>query len=134
MRRDYFDVTLRSGTAPELVVTYDGPDGELSNHIQTVRTADDIDVAFRHRTADSGVLSLTDRITGEFVLEATVSIETIDTVVSSAKQASDSSEYALRLIADGTEQITSHNQTLLVYSSDGDLLRDRSLVSESIEL
>lgn len=134
MRRDYFDVTLRGADVPELVVTYDGPAGDLSTWLETVVTAEEIDVAFRQQTADVGVLSLTDRVTGEFILEATAPTETIDTVVTSAQQDGDTGEYALRLVADGTERLTCHNQTLLVYGVDGNLLRNRSLVSGSIEL
>lgn len=134
MRRDYFDVTLRSAAVPELVVTYDGPTGELSTHLETALTDDAVDVAFRHQTEDTGVLSLTDRLTGEFILEATVPIETIDTLVSSAQRDGDPSEYVLRLVTDETEPFSCHTQTLLVYSADGNLLRNRSLVSGSIEL
>jgi hypothetical protein len=138
MRRDYFDVTLRETSTtsdmPELVITYDGPTDTLSTQLDTALTTDEIDIAFRHHTDDTGVLALTDRVTGEFVLEAVAPIETIETVVSSARQDSDTGEYELRLTSDETDYITCQNQTLLIYSADGDLLQDQSLISESIEL
>lgn len=134
MRRDYFTVDIRHGEgSPRLSIEYDGPSGELRESLATVE-ADDIDVAFRHQPdGDGGVLSVTDRLTGEYIFEVEVAAASIAELVEAAGRHEDG-EYQLRLTdGDGKSRVYEKG-TLLVYDHDGELLRGRSLIPGSVEL
>lgn len=102
-----------------------------------------IDVAFRYQSAAtdadaSGVLGVTNRMTGAYILEVTTAAELIHTVTDVATRYAETCgtdrRYTLQL---GTESdlITSYDKrTLLVYAQDGTLLRQHSLIPTGVEI
>lgn len=146
MRRDHFTVTaenLSPETAvdPTLVVTYNGPAGTLTARLEAdsgIPRGDDIDVTFRLLApADegdaTGVLSLSRRLTGEYVLEANASAETVFALVDAARD-DDGTAYRIYIERSGAEDVILEKETLLVYDEAGDLLRQHSLIPSGVEL
>ena len=142
MRRDYFTVDFRcdtDGGVPTIAITYDGPSGDLRDRLtKTVaETLDssEIDIAFRRQAdEEQGVLSLTDRMTGEFVFEVVTAGDDIETLVSAAQRHEGDGEYRVRLQDNDGQPLAYEKQTLLVYDHDGSLLRHRSLIPGGVEL
>lgn len=105
--------------------------------------AGDVDVTFRFRgNADDedepGVLAITNRLTGEYLLEANVVTDKVVEFVAAARRygerTGDATRYRSRLVADGEELAEFDKRTLLVYSSDGELLREHSLIPSGVEI
>ncbi len=143
MRRDYFTLTVRPRTgdgdsSPELVVTYEGPSDAFGSRVSSTDnglTGADVDVAFRYQ-ADSrdGVLSVTNRLTGEYILEVNTDIDSIEELVGAARAYPDDSSYVIRIERAEQSTITWEKETLLVYDADGNLVRERSLIPSGVEL
>ncbi|MDS0276858.1 DUF5793 family protein [Halomicroarcula sp. S1AR25-4] len=143
MRRDNFTVDIDSkpdddGT-PTISIDYDGPSGALRERLTTTTDgtldADEIDVAFRRQAgADSGVLSLTNRLTGEFVLEVAAAVDEMQALVTAAERRDDDGEYEVRLTDSEGKSLVYEKRTLLVYDHDGSLLRQQSLIPGGVEL
>jgi len=142
MRRDYFTVDFRLESddgIPAIQIAYDGPPGGLRDRLastaESTLESSDIDVAFRHRVEDdSGVLSVTDRVTGEFVFEVDASVDRIEALVDVAQRRDGDGQYEVRLTDTDSKSLVYDKQTLLVYDHDGSLLRERSLIPGSVEL
>ncbi|MFO7925216.1 MAG: DUF5793 family protein [Halobacteriota archaeon] len=150
MRRDYFTLSTRGGTAdaseqPVIRVTYGGPISELESRLDPMdRSLDDdgIDVTYRLREsagADAmGVFAVTDRVTGEYILELDVEAGEIFAVTAAASDGSErdgNGRYRLVIESDdGTPMATYERSTLLVYGVDGGILRDRSLIPSGVEI
>ncbi|WP_262176894.1 DUF5793 family protein [Haloarcula laminariae] len=143
MRRDYFTIDIRpepgDGGIPALAIEYTGPEGGLRNRLTETAEAtldsSELDVAFRHQAeTDGGVLSLTDRLTGEFIFEVPAPVEAVDTLVSAAQRHEGDGEYEVRLTDSDGKSLVYEKETLLVYDEDGNLLRQRSLIPGSVEL
>ncbi len=136
MRRDYFTVDFRHEPTegiPTLSIDYDGPTGELRDRLASTGESDELDVAFRYQAdADTGVLSLTDRMTGEFVFEVTAPVERVNGLVNAAEDGD--GEYEVRVTDGDGKSLVYEKQALLVYDADGNLLRQRSLIPGSVEL
>jgi len=161
MRRDYFDANVDDDEQdrPVIAISFDGPDGLLSERLETEDGplgSSEIDVTYRltngeneadqdvagdagterDGTAESGVLSVANRLTGEFVLEVRVDPTAVSDLVRASKETDgeDGSRYRLRLVnADGSSTVYDKG-TLLVYDADGSLLRQRSLIPGGVEL
>jgi hypothetical protein len=143
MRRDHFTVEVQSdpdddGT-PTVSIVYDGPSGTLRERLATVDggtlDASEIDVTFRRQSAEpTGVLSLTNRHTGEYVLEANVDPDELLAVVDAAEAHDEDGTYEVRLTDSEGKSLVYEKQTLLVYDHDGSLLRQESLIPGSVEL
>lgn len=143
MRRDYFTVDVQhdpddDGT-PTVSIDYDGPDGALRERLTTATggtlDASEIDVAFRRQAdSDSGVLSLTNRLTGEFVLEVEAASDDLAALVAAAERHDGDGTYEVRLTDSDGKSLVYEMSTLLVYDHDGDLLRQRSLIPGGVEL
>jgi len=153
MRRDYITLHVRpAATAsdgpavPTIVVEYDGPNDLLADRLQHTDgdplDAADIDVAFRLQTAPdaddaTGVFSLTDRLTGEYVLEANVAAEQLLELIPAARKDEDTGDcpgcYRVELRQDDDTR-TFEKETLLVYDDEGSLLRQHSLIPSGVEL
>ncbi|MFC7077599.1 DUF5793 family protein [Haloarcula halophila] len=140
MRRDYFTVDIESESpdgTPTVRIDYDGPDGELRERLTTgadVLDASEIDVTFRRQPdASTGVLSLTNRLTGEYVLEANATTELVDSLIEAAEDREDG-HYEVRLTDSTGKSRVYEKRTLLVYDHDGSLLRQRSLIPGGVEL
>ena len=103
----------------------------------------DVDVTFRlHGSTDgsdvSGVVAITNRVTGEYILEVNGAADEVAEFVSAARRygerTDDSTRYRIRLTADGESLADLQKRTLLVYSSDGELLRQHSLIPSGVEI
>lgn len=152
MRRDYFTVTAGNvgdtddnPEGPTVAIEYDGPSDMLSERLtdETGSTLDagDIDVTFRLTTPvddddPRGVLSIANRMTGEFVLEANADADELLTVVRSARATGDEDDvrYRIRVTDADGKSIVYDKRTLLVYDDDGSLLRQESLIPGGVEL
>jgi len=148
MRRDYFTLTAdtepwktEGSTLPTLAVTYDGPEGDLTARLTadgSLLTAPDVDVSYRRQPnaegADSGVLSLTARLTGEYLLEVDAAADTVDSLVEAAREVPGEEGYRVRIERPDADPITYDKRVLLVYDGDGNLERERSLIPSGVEL
>ena len=157
MRRDYFTLDVRGGewvdtdddpATPTLVIDFEGPASLLQQQITrdsgSTIDATSIDVTFRFQTDvddedASGVVSVTDRFTGEYVFELNASGEAILTFVRAAREcsdraATDGARYEIELQIDGDPKVTFEKKTFLVYTSAGKLLREQSLIPSGVEL
>jgi hypothetical protein len=146
MRRDHFTLTAAhtdpsTDGVPTLVLRYTGPGGNLTARLESetgqLPDGSDIDAAFRLQTpleADDagGVFSVSRRLTGEYVFEATAAAADIFDVVRAAREAAD--EYSLRIERPDGSPITMRLETLLVYDQSGELLRQQSLIPGGVEL
>lgn len=156
MRRDYFSLDV-SGRGwldeaaeperPELVIDFEGPASLLQERI-TGGSADlleaaEIDVSFRFLTdidedEPEGVVSVSDRVTGEFVLELNADAERILEFVRAAreyeKRTEDDDLYRVVIRIEGEEVVTYAKSTFLLYNADGNLLRKHSLIPSGVEL
>ena len=139
MRREDFtiDVDVDAPT-PGLTVTFTGTPGALRDRLgdgEPLATGD-VDVTYR-RTAvdDPGVLGVTDRLTGEFVLEAPLAESTLQSLVSAASATEDGEgRYHLRIEPVDGDAVEFEKRTLLVYDAAEGLDRDHSLIPAGVEL
>ena len=142
MRRDYFTIDIRPEPGddgiPSIAIEYTGPSGGLRDRLTQTAAAtldsSELDVAVRHRADDGGVLSLTDRMTGEFIFEVVAPVEAVDALVSAAQRHDGDGEYEVRLTDSDGKSLVYEKEILLVYDEEGNLLRQRSLIPGSVEL
>lgn len=149
MRRDHFTVQTENldpaGTdSPTLDIEYEGPEETLTEQLTTpakeLIKASDIDAAYRFQADPdeeeaTGVFSLTHRVTGEFLLEFNVEGQAVLDLVRAAREANEE-EASYRIAinrAEGTP-IVYCLDALLVYDSEGNLLRQQSLIPSGVEL
>lgn len=157
MRRDYFTLEVDGiewvdgdgePSTPTLRVDYTGPVEDLRPRLVgadgNLLDADGTDVAFRLLAPldvddVTGVVSLTDRVTGEFVLELNARTDTIIRFVRAARRygedaGADDGRYAIRVSVDGEELVAYEKSALLVYDTEGELLRQHSLIPSGVEI
>lgn len=149
MRRDHFTVVTESldpeaAAKPTLDIEYDGPEetltGQLTATDGTIVDPENIDAAFRLQDDvdsedETGVFSLTHRITGEYLLECNAVVETILSLVTAAREATeDDASYRIRIHREDGGPVTFDLDALLVYGAEGDLLRQNSLIPSGVEL
>ncbi|WP_247731357.1 DUF5793 family protein [Halovivax limisalsi] len=123
------------GSGSDLESRLTGPDGELL-------AADETDVALRlQEEADDGpgVVSVTERITGDFVLELNVDADDVIRFITAARRygeaaGDESGRYEVTLSIDGEPFVTYEKRTFLVYDDEGSLLRKQSLIPGGVEL
>lgn len=157
MRRDYF--TLDVGgvdwvegggepATPTVVIDFEGPPEEFKRRLTgfdgDLLEAAETDVALRLQSdlddeEASGVVSVTNRETGDFVLELNEDAENVLQFIHAAraygKEAdADEGRYRVRIEVDGEELVTYDKSTFLVYDQEGNLLRQHSLIPSGIEL
>jgi len=150
MRRDYVTLELRrvdrdGDRLPTAVLRYEGPSDLLEERL-TDASGDSldrerVDVAFRLQTADddaTGVFSLTNRLTGEFVVEVNADAESVRELVDAARRDGDPDDadgcYRVVVERDGETVASYEKRTLLVYDDGGSLLRQHSLIPSGVEL
>ncbi|MFC6865397.1 DUF5793 family protein [Halomicroarcula sp. GCM10025817] len=141
MRRDYFTVDVEpdptDGGKPTIRIDYSGPTEGLRERLSTATgtlDADEIDVTLRRQPGDEdGVVSLSTRLTGEYILEAAAPTEAILALVSAAEDREDGT-YEVRLTDSEGQSIVYEKRTLLVYDHDGSLLRSQSLIPGGVQL
>lgn len=155
MRRDKLSVELVNAHCPErseprpprFVVRFDGPEAELASQFHnpggSVYTPEQLDVSFREQPPSNGppstgVFSVSDRLTGEFLFEVNASTGLIgafsDAVRRYAETIDAPPQYEVALWAAGTERAVFTKDTFLVFQQDGTLLRHHSVIPTSIEL
>ena len=86
-----------------------------------------------------GVVSVTNRITGDFVLELNQTADDVLTFIRAAREYgrasdSDGGRYRVEVSIDGDEVVVYEKQTFLVYDAEGNLLRSHSLIPSGVEL
>jgi len=133
---------------PELRIGFRGSSDELSEWLTRrdgeLLDASETDVAFRllGRASDeetTGVLGLTNRITGDFIVEVNESAWAILQFVTATRRYGEESdsegEYLIRLETEDEEDVLTYQKsTFLVYTEEGELLREHSLIPSGVEL
>lgn len=150
MRRDYFTLTVEGieppVEKPTLTIGYEGPTGELRERLgydgEELET-DEIDIAYRLRgdpeegDAD-GVVAITNRHTGEYILELNAPVATVLEFVEATEEyqsaTGDDRQFRVVIEADGEELAEYEQSALLVYDEEGTLLRQHSLIPSGVEL
>ncbi|WP_123532940.1 DUF5793 family protein [Halosimplex salinum] len=152
MRRDYVTLDLRNADQdgdhlPTAVLTYEGPTDLLEERLTDAGgeplDREAIDVAFRFQTATDdadadGVFSLTNRVTGEFIVEVNADAASVRDLVDAARRDDDPEDadgcYRVDVRRDGEQVASYEKRTLLVYDDEGGLLRQHSLIPSGVEL
>jgi hypothetical protein len=157
MRRDYFDLQVGNvdwvseGGGPEkpyVRIEFDGPEGLLDDRLtgpdDELLDAGETDVAFRLRQGDpddpttTGVVGVTNRLTGDFILELNEEADDVLRFIRAAREygqsAGDDGQYRVEIVIDGEPLVTYEKSTFLVYDPDGNLLRGESLIPSGVEL
>lgn len=152
MRRDYFDLDVRNvegetGAVPVVHIDFDGPAEQLQRRLQredgSLLPADQVDVAYRLQgpvkdPETTGVVAVTNRVTGEFVLELNADAEDVlrflDAARAYGKTTEDDTRYRIELEIEGDSLVEYGKGTFLVYDADGELLRQHSLIPSGVEL
>lgn len=145
MRRDHFTLTTANvdedSGEPGIRLEYDGPADSLTAAMHdeegNVPDGGDVDVGFRlqepHDNPDAtGVFSLTRRLTGEYLLESNADAADVFGVVDAARERD--GRYHVHIARAGDERLTLEKETLLVYDTEGGLLRGQSLIPGGVEL
>lgn len=128
---------LFTGPTTTLRERLTGPDGE-------VLEAGETDVALRLQgpleDEPEGVVSVTNRITGEFILELNEDADDVLRFISAARgygeTASDDGRYEVEIAFEEENEplVTYDKRTFLVYDEEGNLLRGHSLIPSGVEL
>lgn len=156
MRRDYFSLDVtgldwvgedEEPERPTLVIDFEGPASLLQERMTggsaDLLSASEIDVSFRFLTGiddedAAGVVSVSDRMTGEFILELNSDAETILDFVKAAREFGKRAEvdelYRIIIQIDGEEVVAYDKRTFLMYNAEGNLLRNHSLIPSGVEL
>lgn len=157
MRRDYFTIDVRgvdwiddhsNPEQPGLIIDFEGPASLLQERLTGFSTGildeSAIDVSFRFQSEEDdphaeGVLSVTDRVIGDYVLELNASAEDVLAFIKAAREfakrtAEDGTKYQIDIRIDDDPIVTYEKRTFLIYNRDGNLLRKQSLIPSGVEL
>ena len=153
MRRDYFELTVEGvgddaddRATPLVRIDFHGPAGLLRERLSDtggdLLEAEEIDVAFRLREplgeADDpeGVVGVTNRYTGDFILELNETATDVLPFIHAARDATDDGDarYRVEIDVDGDRLVAYDKDTFLVYDHEGNLLRSESLIPSGVEL
>jgi hypothetical protein len=157
MRRDYFTLevdnvdwveTDGSPSKPTVTVDFEGPASTLRERLTApddeLLDAEETDVAYRLQGGlddedARGVVSVTNRVTGDYVLELNEDADDVLQFITAAREYGTESDdedgqYAITIIIDGEEVATYQKNAFLVYDADGDLMRQHSLIPSGVEL
>jgi hypothetical protein len=157
MRRDYFELDVRDvdwyggdepPRQPTVSIDFYGPPEDLRERFTApggeVLDAQDLDVSLRLQGALSdsetrGVVSVTDRLTGDYVLELNADAEDVLHFIGAAREYgrdSDDSDgrYRVDVSIEDEHFATFEKSMFLVYDTDGKLLRGQSLIPSGVEL
>lgn len=149
MRRDYFTLeasNLDSPGIPTVSIDFEGPADELVDRLTdadgTPLSPDEVDVAYRLQgpiaESPDGVVAVTNRVTGEFVLElnadSTDVLRFVDAAREHGSEADEQHRYRIRVDVDGERLLEAEKGTFLVYDADGGLVRHHSLIPSGVEL
>jgi len=150
MRRDYFTLDVAnvdSSGMPTVHIDFEGPSEQLRERLTDAEgeplDTDEIDVAYRlldpvDDDGAEGVVGITNRVTGEFMLELNAEAADVLAFIDAARDHGNgtdgSQRYRTRITVDGEPFLDHEKETLLVYEADGDLLRGHSLIPSGVEL
>jgi hypothetical protein len=157
MRRDYFTLDVHDidwvdageePTQPLVRIDFHGPRESLVERLTTREgtqlPASEIDVAFR--LVDSlgdddarGVVGVTNRVTGEFIIELNESAPDVLRFIRAAREYGRNTDagdgrYRVEISLDGDDFAVYEKGTFLVYDAEGNLLRSESLIPSGVEL
>lgn len=154
MRREYFDLRVSNTDwvaadgeprKPTVVIDFDGPsevlEARLAGHDGFV-DADETDINYRfHEDGPEGrgVLSITNRITGDFVLELNTDTDSVLDFIRAARAygeatANGDGRYQVTIRHKEEQLLTHEKSTFLVYNHEGNLVRQHSLIPGGVEL
>ena len=157
MRRDYFTLDVEnvdwvdeggSPSKPTVIIDFEGPSSTLRERLSgpdgDLLTADETDVTFRlQESVDepdaTGVVSVTNRTTGDFILELNEEAEDVLKFIRAARtygqNTSDTDgRYHVEIAINGDDEVEYNKSTFLVYNNEGNLLRQHSLIPSGVEL
>jgi hypothetical protein len=156
MRRDYFELDVRNvewvdagadPRKPTVHIDFRGPtellEERLTGREDDLLDAGETDVAFRLQgpvddAETAGVVSVTNRITGDFVLELNEEAGDVLRFIRAARAygqaGGDDGCYDVEIRVDGDPLVTYEKRTFLVYDAEGNLLRSESLIPSGVEL
>jgi len=126
-------------------IDFHGPEGLLRDRLAgadgDLLTASEIDVAFRLREPlgdpDAvGVVGVTNRYTGGFVLELNETAADVLPFIRAARDSADGDDasYHVEIDIEGSRLVAYDKETFLVYDHEGNLLRSESLIPSGVEL
>lgn len=157
MRRDYFTLDVRGvdwvetggePATPTVVIDFEGPAEELEERFtdfeDELLEASQTDVALRLQSGiddedATGVVSVTNRVTGDFILELNERAGNVLRFIRVARTYGEEvgvngGRYRVVVRIDGDPLVTYDKSTFLVYDSEGNLLRQHSLIPSGVEL
>jgi hypothetical protein len=156
MRRDHFELEAHNidwvetgdqPAEPQVVIDFNGPKETLTDRLTdtegTRLEASETDVAFRLQDPldepdATGVVSVTDRVTGDFLLELNEDADDVLRFVRAAREygqsTDDGGRYSVVIRVGGETLATYSKSTFLVYDANGSLLRSKSLIPSGVEL
>lgn len=158
MRREHFELDVRNidwvdadgdPQQPVARIEFSGPTEELKRRLTDIHDSpldsEEIDVAFRLRDpfegdADAtGVVGVTNRLTGDFIFETNEEADDVFKFINAAREYGDAtntpeSRYRIELAVGDDEPVAYEKGTFLVYDDEGDLLRSQSLIPSGVEL
>jgi hypothetical protein len=157
MRRDYFTLDVTNvdwvesddePAKPTVNIAFEGPKEELRQRLtgpnDDLLSAAETDAAFRLKgpvddPETTGVVSVTNRVTGDFLLELNKNADDVLRFITAARrfgQASNDDEgrYEVNIAVDDEELVSYDKRTFLVYDGEGSLLRQHSLIPSGVEL
>lgn len=156
MRRDYFTLEVRDVAwvedgsepiRPTLSVTFEGPASILRERLtgegEQPLDRGDIDVSFRFQSETDeveapGVVSVTHRMTGEYLLELNAPASDILDFIRAAREYSEHTgeddRYGVHINIGEDTVVEYEKRTFLMYTKEGNLLREQSLIPSGVEL
>jgi hypothetical protein len=152
MRREYFDLHVSNTdwvatdgqpAKPTVTIDFDGPSEVLEERLagadDGLVAADETDVNYRlHADDGDGVLSVTNRITGDFVLELNADSDGVLGFIRAARAYGEATDgegrYRVVVRFEGRDVLAQDKSTFLVYNSEGNLVRQHSLIPGGVEL
>jgi hypothetical protein len=159
MRRDHFELEVHNvdwvetgdpPAEPTVAIDFNGPREALTERLTDGEDegnpfeAETTDVTFRLQDPlddpdATGVVSVTDRVTGDFLLELNEDATDVLRFVRAAREYGQSTEadggrYSVTLRIDGDPVATYTKSTFLVYDANGSLVRSKSLIPSGVEL
>ncbi|WP_436347737.1 DUF5793 family protein [Natronorubrum sp. FCH18a] len=156
MRREHFTLdvcnvdwveTDGEPSKPSVSIDFTGPATMLRERLTgsdgDVLEASETDVALRLQeplgSDAAGVVSVTNRVTGEFILELNEAADDVLTFIRAARgygedATEDEGRYEVEITLDGDHFVTYDKRTFLVYDDEGNLLRQHSLIPSGVEL
>lgn len=132
---------------PRFTIRYDGPvDGIIDGFWPPHRlgySPGDLDVFFRYQDSDSPVInsvvvSVCDRLTGDYLLEIKTSAKFIQKFAHAMRRYADSIDetisYSVEIWSGAGLRSVFEKETFLVYRPNGTLLRHQSVIPTGVEL